>query len=65
MTNPRHAAGDADATDSDEHAWEPLRWYLTLGGDLPTVYANSDDPYAPSGLPTVNAVVQPHAVQRT
>jgi hypothetical protein len=42
MTNPRHAAGDAGATDSGEHAWEPRRWYLTLGGALATVYANSD-----------------------
>ena len=42
MTNPQHAAGDADATDSGEHAWEPRRWYLTVGGALATVYANSD-----------------------
>ena len=42
MTNPRHAAGDADATDSGELAWEPRRWYLTVGGALATVYAKSD-----------------------
>jgi hypothetical protein len=42
MTNPRHAAGDTDTTDSGEHAWEPRRWYLTLGGALATVYANRD-----------------------
>jgi hypothetical protein len=41
MTNPQHAAGNTEAPGSGGSRWEPRRWYLTIGGALTTVYANS------------------------
>jgi len=41
MTNPERAAGNTETPGSDGSRWEPRRWYLTIGGALTTVYANS------------------------